>query len=241
MYSSEHINDDIFDSILTSAFNDYINKQIENEPTDDELAEKYPIPKNGLKRILKAIKEQKYHRPMYIVYLQRVAVTVLILAATVFSLLMSNSKIRAAVTDVIIEWYNTHIKIEFTSDPSDDTETTPISEYSLQIGYIPEGFELVDTIDYEEQFKSYTYRMGDKYIQIELNKFNIGNYMFDIEQYKCDNTIINGLTAYVLSNNKDDTQTSVIWGNKLYTLILDACLNTNEAIKIAENINIIKK
>ena len=133
MYSPDHINDDIFDSILTSAFNDYINKQIENEPTDDELAEKYPIPKNGLKRILKAIKEQKYHRPMYIVYLQRVAVTVLILAATVFSLLMSNSKIRAAVADVIIEWYNTHIKIEFTSDPSDDAETTPISEYSLQI------------------------------------------------------------------------------------------------------------
>lgn len=175
MYSPQHINDDIFDSILTSAFNDYINKQIENEPTDDELAEKYPIPKNGLKRILKAIKEQKYHRPMYIVYLQRVAVTVLILAATVFSLLMSNSKIRAAVTDVIIEWYKTHIKIEFTSDPSDDTETTPISEYSLQIGYIPEGFELVDTYEFNQNLAIYTYKNKDNYIKIEFYLTNIAD------------------------------------------------------------------
>lgn len=204
MYSPDHINDDIFDSILTSAFNDYINKQIENEPTDDELAEKYPIPKNGLKRILKAIKEQKYHRPMYIVYLQRVAVTVLILAATVFSLLMSNSKIRAAVADVIIEWYNTHIKIEFTSDPSDDTETTPISEYSLQIGYIPEGFELVDTIDF-------------------------------------DSLVINELSGYIFSDNNDTiTYTSIIWGNELFTITLDTPLDSQESIKIAQNIKISK-
>lgn len=241
MYSPEHINDDIFDSILTSAFNDYINKQIENEPTDDELAEKYPIPKNGLKRILKAIKEQKYHRPMYIVYLQRVAVTVLILAATVFSLLMSNSKIRAAVADVIIEWYNTHIKIEFTSDPSDDTETTPISEYSLQIGYIPEGFELYDKDESEQQLKTYLYKNGNKYIRLDFYTTNTVNNLLDIEQYKFDNTIINGLTAYILSNDKDYIQTVVVWGNESFTLILDAHLNTNETIKIAENIKVTEK
>ena len=241
MYSPEHINDDIFDSILTSAFNDYINKQIENEPTDDELAEKYPIPKNGLKRILKSIKEQKYHRPMYIVYLQRVAVTVLILAATVFSLLMSNSKIRAAVTDVIIEWYNTHIKIEFTSDPSDDTETTPISEYSLQIGYIPEGFELIDTIDYENHFKSYTYTMNDQYIQIEFNKTNFLNYLLDSEIYKFDSLVINELSGYIFSDNNDTiTYTSIIWGNELFTITLDTPLDSQESIKIAQNIKISK-
>lgn len=241
MYSPDHINDDIFDSILTSAFNDYINKQIENEPTDDELAEKYPIPKNGLKRILKAIKEQKYHRPMYIVYLQRVAVTVLILAATVFSLLMSNSKIRAAVADVIIEWYNTHIKIEFTSDPSDDTETTPISEYSLQIGYIPEGFELVDTIDYENHFKSYTYTMNDQYIQIEFNKTNFSNYLSDSEIYKFDSLVINELSGYIFSDNNDTiTYTSIIWGNELFTITLDTPLDSQESIKIAQNIKISK-
>lgn len=241
MYSPEHINDDIFDSILTSAFNDYINKQIENEPTDDELAEKYPIPKNGLKRILKAIKEQKYHRPMYIVYLQRVAVTVLILAATVFSLLMSNSKIRAAVTDVIIEWYNTHIKIEFTSDPSDDTETTPISEYSLQIGYIPEGFELVDTNEFEQHFKKYTFISGDKYIQIEFFLSNITEYLFDIERHESYNTVINGLAAYIFSSEENDIHTSIIMGNESFTLFLDTPKNISEAIKIAENIEVIKK
>lgn len=241
MYSPDHINDDIFDSILTSAFNDYINKQIENEPTDDELAEKYPIPKNGLKRILKAIKEQKYHRPMYIVYLQRVAVTVLILAATVFSLLMSNSKIRAAVTDVIIEWYNTHIKIEFTSDPSDDTETTPISEYSLQIGYIPEGFELVASNEVDQHFKIYTYKNEDNYIKIEFYLTNISQHLLDIERYKSNNAIINGLTAYILSTDKDDIQTSIVWGNKSFTLILDAPVNSDQAIKIAESIKVIKK
>lgn len=240
MYSPEHINDDIFDSILTSAFNDYINKQIENEPTDDELAEKYPIPKNGLKRILKAIKEQKYHRPMYIVYLQRVAVTVLILAATVFSLLMSNSKIRAAVTDVIIEWYNTHIKIEFTSDPSDDTETTSISEFSLQIGYIPEGFELVELNEVDQHFKIYTYKNEDNYIKIEFYLTNISQHLLDIERYKSHNAIINELTAYILSTDKDDTQTSIVWGNESFTLILDAPVNSDQAIKIAESIKVIK-
>ena len=241
MYSPKRINDDIFESILTSAFNDYITKQIESEPTDEELAEKYPIPENGLKRILKAVKEQKYHRPIYIVYLQRAAVTVLILAATVFSLLMSNSKIRAAVTDVIIEWYKTHIKIEFTSDPADETETTPISEYSLQIEYIPEGFELVDTNEFEQHFKKYTFINGDKYIQIEFFRTKITDYLLDIERHESYNTVIHGLTAYIFSSEKDNIHTSVIMGNELFTLVLDTPENTNEAIKIAENIKIMEK
>lgn len=178
---------------------------------------------------------------MYIVYLQRVAVTVLILAATVFSLLMSNSKIRAAVTDVIIEWYNTHIKIEFTSDPSDDTETTPISEYSLQIGYIPEGFELVASNEVDQHFKIYTYKNEDNYIKIEFYLTNISQHLLDIERYKSNNAIINGLTAYILSTDKDDIQTSIVWGNKSFTLILDAPVNSDQAIKIAESIKVIKK
>lgn len=65
--------------------------------------------------------------------------------------------------------------------------------------------------------------------------------MLDIERHEANNTVINGLTAYIFSSEKDDIHTSIILGNELLTLILDAPVNSDEAIKIAKNIKVNKK
>lgn len=242
MNNEKYLNENIFENILTSAFYDYMTKQAEDEPTDEELYEKYHVPKNGLKRILKIAKEKKYHKPLYIVYLRRAAVTVLILAAAMFTAMMSRSEIRAAIADVITKWYNTHIRIEFTADPSDETVTTPISADSLQIGYIPDGFELTKSVVYDQLYISYLYQntATDKYIDITISKTGITDYMLDIEHHNIESTVINGSAAYIHtpSDSNEPPHTAVILINQSYTLMIDARLSREEAIKIAENIRI---
>ena len=242
MNNEKYLNENIFENILTSAFYDYMTKQAENEPTDEELYEKYHVPKNGLKRILKIAKEKKYHKPLYIVYLRRAAVTVLILAAALFTAMMSRSEIRAAIADVITKWYNTNIRIEFTADPADEPVTTPISADSLHIGYIPSGFELTESEEYDQIHISYLYQntIADNYIIIDLDKAGTANYMFDIEHHNIESTVINGAAAYIQSSsdNSGSPHTAVILINQSYTLMIDASLSREEAIKIAENIRI---
>ena len=94
---------------------------------------------------------------------------------------------------------------------------------------------------FDQHFKIYTYKNEDNYIKIEFYLTNISQHLLDIERYKSNNAIINGLTAYILSTDKDDIQTSIVWGNKSFTLILDAPVNSDQAIKIAESIKVIKK
>lgn len=83
--------------------------------------------------------------------------------------------------------------------------------------------------------------MNDQYIQIEFNKTNFSNYLLDSEIYKFDSLVINELSGYIFSDNNDTiTYTSIIWGNELFTITLDTPLDSQESIKIAQNIKISK-
>ena len=50
---------------------------------------------------------------MFVVYLRRVAVILLVTVTVAFGVLMTNTEVMAAIKNTIIEWYSEYIKFNF--------------------------------------------------------------------------------------------------------------------------------
>jgi len=50
---------------------------------------------------------------LFVVYLRRVAVILLVTVTVAFGVLMTNTEVMAAIKNTIIEWYSEYIKFNF--------------------------------------------------------------------------------------------------------------------------------
>lgn len=198
----------------------------------------YPISKKGIKKVKRKIKEKKYHRPLYIMYLQRAAIIVLATISIISGVFITSEKVRAAVKDTVIEWYDKYIKFDFSQKNLDNADTSndnPVNIESLKIEYIPEGFEL-QAKDEVSQHREYNYFDSyGNYVIIGIHESSATELLSDIEYSQLKETTINGFSAYVLVNDSD-AYTTVIFGNESFAVMVDTAISKEETIKIAENI-----
>ena len=209
----------------------------------------YSVPKRGRRRLMRAIKAEQYGKPLFVVYLQRVAILLLVTITVAFGALMTNTEVRAAIGNVIIEWCEKYIKFDFnggkdtivdiddtkeSSDTSDQSfESNPL--YDFEIGYIPEGFELESSYEIE-YMRSYTYHDSEgSYISISISHSNNYSIAVDIENYEYTEMIINDKNVYLMydDNKKDGT---IICNESDYTIKVYGAVKKEELIKIFENI-----
>lgn len=72
MYKS--INENVFDSVLKAAFNEYVCNQLDSEPSKEELEERYPIPKKELRTAKKLARRIKYGKAPALICLKRACI-----------------------------------------------------------------------------------------------------------------------------------------------------------------------
>lgn len=68
---NKNMNEAIFDTYLEMAFEENMRKEAEEAPSKEELDKLFPIQKKYRKKLLRAIKENKYKKPLCLVYLRR--------------------------------------------------------------------------------------------------------------------------------------------------------------------------
>lgn len=238
-----NMTDDIFDGILKTAFEEYLEKELEKVPSDEELAEMYPVSQKSLKKAQRRLKEIKFRKSLPLLYLQRAAVVVLVCVTVCFGVFITSEKVRAAIVDTVVEWFDEYVKIDFSKDSTDEDtvdnseETTTTAEAdSLEIGYIPEGFELTSIIDETDYTRRYMYTSpsGD-YIMIGIYSLESVQASVDIELSEYEKISVNGNDAYLLYN-KEERCGSLTFRNNRYTMFISCILDKTELIKVAENI-----
>ena len=215
--------DDLFDAILTTAFTEYWNRELEKMPSDEELKKMYPVPKKGLRLAKKLEKRRKYGKSPALVYLQRASVIVLVVIAAVFALLTTSPTIRAAIGNSFTAWFNDHVVIDFTEDPvapvsekstdttaDSETEADPATVESLKIGYIPDGFELVSSEEREDTRKYMYMAESGNYVMIEITNLHKFSVAVDTELSNYEEIIINGNKAYYIYNSDEDMSYMII-------------------------------
>ncbi len=173
-----------------------------------------------MNKLLNKMRDNRYH------YFTTGTVRVLIAAAIIFSLVVSAFAIPS-VREYVITKFNTHSVFRAVS--------TEDSQYvtDLTVGYIPEGFELVEE---DENRWEYTYLLYDEtddcLIINKTTKFaEIG---FDIEEAPIKTVVSNGI-EYILYEDYDNHY-GVVWYCDSYVYYIEGNVCQEELLKIAYRI-----
>ena len=230
-----NVKEEVFDGILKAALYEYIYDLDKSLPSDEEIAQMYPISRKEARKYKRIAKVNKYRAPLTVVYLRRAAAAVLVAVSLSFGLLATSAKVRAAIVDTVIEWYDKYIKIDFGNASDADTDTEIPGFESLNINYIPDGFEQASS-DESEYAREYLYTAdnGD-YVFIGIYSSESTQLAADIEYSEYDKITINGNEAYIMYDEVERMGAAVI-GNSEYTVSITSVSEKSDLIKILENI-----
>ena len=264
MYNQK-FNEDLLDAMLKRAFTDYVEAEQKAYPSARILEEKYPLPQKEMKHMRRRANRRKSLRSPASVYVQRAAIIVLSVVTVSIAALMSVPSVQAAVFETITEIYDTirgkysmqledadqYTSITFTEQPSETTDQSlSVQEQesdeeqairntqtvaALNIGYIPEGYELVASLEHGSRW--YLYRSQenpDQYIKIDVG-LPVGKIEMDNERHAHEVIQIHSYEAY-LFYAEEEQNGSLIFMHGDVLVHIYAAEEKEELIKIAENI-----
>lgn len=244
------------DILLTGAFEEYLRREAEKLPSDEELREEFP-PREEECRKYGEKARRKGRASSAMVILKRVAVITLAVISVTFALLMMDKNVRAAVTGTIIRIFDDHTDVSF-NDPDSEINFFEGKEVSdLSVGYVPEGLVMceeaaIDDDEYADKVRLLimsdpndpdpTHRASPPFITILIRSddavWKFSNEAMEITK----ETSINGMNAFLecffINHDGESVERGVlIFGDKTISVEINwAGLSKDEAIKVAESI-----
>ncbi len=223
--------------MFRQAIIDDYNEEIDSIPTNDKLMEKlsfspeFEIRMNKL--FAKERRRELFNRVLF--YSKQIAAMFILTIAVVFSLLLINPEVRAAVKSIVIEWRDKFTSIIFQSNKSSNMS----DDKEWQFDYLPFGyhedkidkFGLITNVEYvneQDQFIYFSYQPDG------VNS----NISIDNENHEIVSTMINGTSGYIAKATDDDYENGIIWTMDGYTFSLWSQLQVEELIKIIESIRV---
>ena len=227
--------EDVLDGLITAALRQNAIEEVDNAPSDEELKKMFPLEHRHRRLLRKYTKREKRPRtqPLPVIYLKRVAIIVLSVITISFGLLMTNTEVRAAVKKAVVEFFDKYVKINLSNSDIEEDDFSNID--LITIGYIPNGFELVDS-DESKNTREYMYFDDEgNYLNVSIDKSEFTENNADIEKTDYEKINIGNHKGYILY--KEEEQDGVIiFGNKHITVTLTGIVSKEELVKIAESI-----
>lgn len=228
------LNEELFEIVLEKAFIEHEKEVLNSYPDDVELESKYPISKKEIRKFKNIAKEKEYGKKLIWVYLNRAAVVVLCVISLFFALIMTSAEVRAAIENVILKWYDKYTEFVFTETPSGF-----VSEKieDVEIGYIPEGFELEFEENLEKQRFLYYVNSSNLNEDISVNIFYNTDTasFFDNENLEYKKMFVDAHEMWIMYDELKGVGSIVVIGSNITTNIT-GYLTKDELIKIGRNI-----
>lgn len=143
-----------------------------------------------------------------------IAAILLAVATTVFAI--------PSCREFIVKQFSDHSEYQVS-----DTENAEKVE-SLELGYIPEGFEKAEDYGY-----IYFYKKDDRSFSVEKCELNT-DLAYDTEKYDDEKIEINGISAVYFKS--DNNYQGIIFNNGEYIFIISGNIEKDELVKIAQNV-----
>lgn len=232
---NNNVREEVFDAVLTAALSEYVDSEMASHPSKEELAEMYPVPKDGLRKIQRTIKKSR-PKSKTVVYLRRVAVVFLAAVALFAGVMATSTEVRGAVANAIVQFFDQFASIDFSDETHLPAETKVIENVgSFEIGYIPEKLELMESIE-KTGNREYTYTSNDgDFLFIGIYSPDLAVHFGDAELSEYEVIVINGIDVHIFYND-DERLGSVFFENSGHTVMISCVLDRVELINIAENI-----
>lgn len=212
----------------------------QNEPDD------FKAPKRFVRQAKLAYKYRNKSRVA--TYIKRIAAVFLIVLSVSFIVVITDPGIRASVFHNIFKDYKNKTEVHFEQLDDEDSH----SGYTgVEIGYIPEGFEMIEDHS-THPYYSYEYRskdhIGTRYerrISITVSDPENSTIGFSPENSDVREIEINGFLGYLFVSDTetddplDPPISAVLYGNKSLIVFVQAEVDATEILKIAKNIRFI--
>jgi len=233
MMNNKQVNDMVFEALFRQVIIDDFNKDIDSLPTNDQLAKTYsfsPEFEIRMKKLLTKDRRQSFIKAT-ILYSRRVASILIIVLGLMFSTLLFNTEVRAAVGKVLVEWYEKFTSFTFRDDEIINEKKDWNINY-LPEGYVEENYEVLGKITNIE-FKN---NQGEKIRFSYRPEDSITNISVDNENHEIDNCTILNNEAFCITATDDEFDNGLIWNMEGHTFNLWGKISMDELKKIAEAI-----
>lgn len=227
------LNESVFDAVLQKAFCDYDDELMNSYPDCETLSRMYLLPKKEKRFFDRMAKEKQYGKPIVSVYLTRAAVIFLCLVTLAVAAVMTNPTVRAAVKNVVVEWFDKYSLFTFVRTESADFERID----GVKIGYIPDGYALVNT-DSSPGDITYVYYSAENdedFLTVDVFENETSDLFLDGERSKYTETRINGREAWSIYDDANGGGSLILVGSKI-SVCISANLPESEIVKIAESV-----
>ena len=223
-----------FEALLRQALLDNINERIAAIPPDDELDTMFTLSAEHDERMRKlCAREDRKDRIRVAMHpLRRVAVFVLIMFFVLFGVLMTSPDVRAAVKEVIIEWYDQFTR--FTGNPSEvsidnATETVNWSPSFLPDGYFEVGF-------YDGETPTTEYENGEGMLLLFKYSIAENELLVDNEETVYAEVPDEGIIYYVFEATDARKSNRVVWVREGYSFFLNGYVDTDILLETAKSV-----
>lgn len=180
-------------------------------------------------------------RPLWKNVAQKAAVILLVFSLSLGSLMAVSPTVRAAVVRWVTEWYETHVVYRF----SGEQLSGEMPKY--EITNLPEGYVEDERVDWPT-YISIIYRKANdenapwiylRYVYMQQGTVNnIGTEGADIIP-----VTVNGIEGQLyLARNPDESDSTITWidPDKNIAFIVDAALDADSILHIAESVSLVK-
>ena len=185
--------------------------------------------------------ERRRARPLWKNVAQKIAVILLVFSLSLGSLMAVSPTVRAAVVRWVTEWYETHVVYRF----SGEQLSGEMPKY--EITDLPEGYVEDERVDWPT-YISIIYRKANdenapwiylRYVYMQQGTVNnIGTEGADIIP-----VTVNGIEGQLyLARNPDESDSTITWidPDKNIAFIVDAALDADSILHIAESVSLVK-
>ena len=185
--------------------------------------------------------ERRRARPLWKNVAQKAAVILLVFSLSLGSLMAVSPTVRAAVVRWVTEWYETHVVYRF----SGEQLSGEMPKY--EITNLPEGYVEDERVDWPT-YISIIYRKANdenapwiylRYVYMQQGTVNnIGTEGADIIP-----VTVNGIEGQLyLARNPDESDSTITWidPDKNIAFIVDAALDADSILHIAESVSLVK-
>jgi hypothetical protein len=231
--NKDQVDDVVFEALFRQAVIDDFNEEIDSIPTNEQLAKIYSFSPEFELRIKKLFTKDR--RKDFIktisLYSRRVASVLIIVLGLLFGTLLFNAEVRAAVGNVLVEWYEKFTSFTFRDDEIIDEKKDWTLKY-LPEGYIQENYQVLGRITSIE----YRNNQGEKIRFTYVPEGSATNISVDNENHQISNYVILGNEAFSITALDDKFDNGLIWNMDGHTFDLWGKVSIDELIKIAESI-----
>lgn len=231
------LNDSQFEALLKEAVCEYHIEELKAIPSNRELKATYTLSPEFYRKMDKIlIAQEKVMRKYNIIRILKYAAIIVLMIGT---LALTNSDVRAKIKEIFFEMFDEYAVMTFNSES--ENVITSLEDLDFELGYVPDGFELVEEIKTINVVNIYYADNNDKNLLIEYcliynDKINLNT---DSKDMIYENIIINGkYESYFRSSEDTNKENYLIYYNSELgcTVTIMANLSKEEMIKIAENI-----